>query len=95
MAYLNEADLFLLLSEGLNNAVDAVPGDSEDGVHVPVEQGLDEYVGSVFSHVRNACTRGAASAAEEAAEFRFGVIQYSFAGSGQGFPGAVDVEVQH
>ena len=44
MPHLNEADLVLPFAEGLDDAVDAVAGDTEHGVDTPGQQGFDQNV---------------------------------------------------
>lgn len=48
---LDEADLVLPFAERFEDAVDAVPGDAEDRVHAPVDQGFDEDVAAGFRHL--------------------------------------------
>ena len=50
VTYLHEADAILARAQRLHDPVDAVAGQAEDDLHVPVQQGLDQYVRRRLSH---------------------------------------------
>ena len=50
VAHLDEADRVLALAQRLHDAVDAVAGQAEDGIHAPVLQHVDQNVGGCLSH---------------------------------------------
>ena len=50
VAHLDEADQLLAFPQRLDDAVDAVPGQPEDGVHPPVDQVLHQNVAPGLRH---------------------------------------------
>ena len=51
VAALDEADLVLVLAQGLEDPVDPVAGEAEDRVHAPVDQLLDDHVARRLRHL--------------------------------------------
>src|SRR5262249_43188533 len=50
VADLDEPDLVLILAQGLEDAVDPVAGQAEDGIHAPGQQLLDDHVARRLGH---------------------------------------------
>src|SRR5579871_739845 len=50
--HLDELDLVLILTQRLEEAVDAVAGEAEDYLYAPVDQSLEQHVGHRLCHIR-------------------------------------------
>ena len=50
MAGLNEPDFVLLFPERFDDADNAIAGNAEHNVHAPVDERLDQDIGSIGSH---------------------------------------------
>src|SRR5450759_1491482 len=50
MPHVNKADLILTLAERLHDPVDSIARQTEDYIHAPIVNGIDENVGSSSRH---------------------------------------------